>query len=120
MLVVLFEIRARADVDEAAYEQAFLHMLELVQGVAGFVSFASYSATDGTELAVARFTDDIALAAWREHPEHVLTRARGHEEFFDAYDITIATVGRQYGWQRLTQPGADALRGGGSDGAAVG
>ncbi|MET4640010.1 antibiotic biosynthesis monooxygenase [Mycetocola sp. 2940] len=100
MLVVLFEIRARDGVDETAYEEAFLHMLELVQDVPGFVSFASYTSVEGTELAVARFQDDIALGQWRNQPEHVLTRRRGREEFFESYEITIATVGRQYNWQR--------------------
>jgi heme-degrading monooxygenase HmoA len=114
MLVVLFEIRARADVDEAAYEQAFLRMLELVQDIPGFVGFTSYSGADGTELAVARFTDDIALGQWREQPEHVVTRRRGHEEFFDSYEITIATVGRQYGWRRADVP----VREGSVDGPA--
>ncbi|KQS98778.1 antibiotic biosynthesis monooxygenase family protein [Cellulomonas sp. Leaf395] len=104
MLVVLFEIRARADVDEAAYEQAFVHMLELVQDIPGFLSFSSYTSSDGAELAVARFEDDVALARWREQPDHVLTRRRGREEFFEAYDITVATVGRQYSWRR----GSDA------------
>jgi heme-degrading monooxygenase HmoA len=99
-LLVLFEIQPRADVDEGAYEAAFVRMLELVGTVPGFLGFKSFSGEDGTELAVARFEDDLALEVWREHPEHVLTRRRGREEFFETYDITIATVGRQYGWQR--------------------
>jgi heme-degrading monooxygenase HmoA len=100
MLVVLFKIRARSDVDTAEYESAFVHMLNRVAEIEGFVSFESYTGADGTELAIAQFEDDIALARWREEPEHVVTRRRGHEEFFDAYDITVATVGRHYAWSR--------------------
>ena len=104
MLVVLFEIRARPDVDEAAYEGAFERMLELVGQVPGFVSFSSYASADGTELAVARFEDDIALGRWREQAEHVLTRQRGREEFFHSYDITIAAEVRRYAWKRPLAP----------------
>ncbi|MDD9207194.1 antibiotic biosynthesis monooxygenase [Georgenia sp. 10Sc9-8] len=100
MLVVLFESRTLGDVNEAAYEEAFRQMLERVHEVPGFVDFASYSGADGAELAVARFEDDLALARWREHEEHVCTRERGREEFFEAYDITVASVVRQYSWRR--------------------
>jgi heme-degrading monooxygenase HmoA len=100
VLVVLFRIRARRDVDEGAYGAAFEQMLAGARATPGFVSFDSYSAEDGAELAVAVFEDDLALERWREDPDHVITRRRGHDEFFESYDITIATVGRQYAWTR--------------------
>jgi len=107
MLVVLFKIRARADVDEAAYEAAFLQMLDRVGQIRGYLGFESYTGEDGTELGVATFEDDIALADWREEPDHVATRRRGHDEFFEAYDITVATVGRHYAWSRSDDGNGD-------------
>lgn len=99
MEVVLFRIRTRADVDEAAYAAAFERMLELVSTIPGFVSIDGFTGEDGSELALARFENEEAITAWREHPEHVATRRRGREEFFEAYQITVATVSREYGWE---------------------
>ena len=75
-------------------------MVERVRLIPGFVGVEDYAAEDGTELAVARFQTTEAIDAWREEPEHVRTRQRGREEFFSSYEITIATVRRQYGWSR--------------------
>jgi heme-degrading monooxygenase HmoA len=96
--VVLFRVRTRDGVDVQEYSAAFLRMLDLVQTIPGFVSFDGFSGEDGSELAVATFEDEAAVAAWRDHPEHVATRRRGREEFFDSYDITVARITRRYGW----------------------
>ncbi len=98
MEVVLFRIRTRADVDLAEYGAAFQRMLELVSEIPGFVGIEGFTGEDGSELALATFETEEAIAQWREQPEHVATRRRGREEFFASYDITIATVHRHYGW----------------------
>jgi heme-degrading monooxygenase HmoA len=100
MEVVLFHIHTRPDVDEAAYGAEFERMLELVSTIPGFVSIKGFTGADGSELAVAKFDSEEAIAQWRDHPEHVATRERGRKEFFAAYDITIATVSRHYDWTR--------------------
>jgi heme-degrading monooxygenase HmoA len=104
MEVVLFKIHTRPDLDEEEYQRTFEHMLELVSQVPGFAGIEGYSGEDGSELAVARFESPEAIAEWRDHPEHVRTRQRGREEFFASYDITIATIGRQYSWVASGEP----------------
>lgn len=98
MEVVLFRIRTRQNVDQAEYVRSYERMVRLVREIPGFVSVEEFASEDGTELAVARFENTDAIDAWREQPDHVLTRQRGREEFFASYEITIATVHRQYGW----------------------
>lgn len=100
MEIVLFRIRTRPDVDERAYGEAFERMLERVQRIPGFVDITGYTGEDGSEMAIGRFESREAIEAWRDDPEHVATRRRGRAEFFDAYDITIATVWRHYDWKR--------------------
>lgn len=100
MEIVLFRVRTRPDLDEAEYGRLFEQMLERVQTVPGFVDIAGFAGEDGSELAMARFDSPEAVTQWRDHPDHVETRRRGREEFFDSYDITIATVSRQYDWAR--------------------
>ena len=100
MEIVLFHIRTRENVDQLEYGRSYAHMVELVREIPGFVSVEEFAGEDGSELAVARFESTDAIDAWREQPDHVRTRQRGRDEFFAAYEITIATVHRQYGWSR--------------------
>ena len=104
MKIVVFEIHPRSDVDQEAYGAAFEEMVELVAEVHGFVSIQAFTGEGGTELALARFEDDEAIRRWREQPRHVETRDRGRNEFFESYDITIATVSRHYQWVRGESP----------------
>ena len=98
MEIVLFQINTREGLDQQEYQKAFERMLELVSESPGFVSIEGFTGEDGSELAVARFESADAIALWRDQPEHVRTRQRGRDEFFASYDITIATVWRQYDW----------------------
>jgi len=100
MEIVLFKIRTREDIDPTAYEAAFERMLALVSEIPGFVGIEGYAGEDGSELAVARFETSEAIAAWRDQPEHAATQERGRREFFESYDITVATVNRHYDWRR--------------------
>ena len=100
MEIVLFHIRTREGVDQLEYGRSYERMVELVRQIPGFVSVEEFAGEDGSELAVARFENTDAIDAWREQPEHVRTRQRGRDEFFGSYEITIATVHRQYGWSR--------------------
>lgn len=75
-------------------------MLELVAGIAGFISIEGFSGEDGSELAVARFDSAAAIEEWCNQPEHARTQQRGREEFFEKYDITISTTWKHYSWSR--------------------
>jgi len=98
MIVVLFHIRTRTDIDQEEYERTFLRMMELVSAMPGFQGLEGFTGEDGSELAVARFDSDEAVRAWKQQPEHMRTQERGRTEFFETYDITVAEVSRQYAW----------------------
>ncbi len=102
MEIVLFRARTRPDHDASEYGRLFEQMLEKVQELPGFIDIAGFAGEDGSELALVRFDSPADVEQWRDHPDHVETRRRGREEFFDSYDITIATVSRQYDWTRST------------------
>lgn len=102
MVIVLFKFRLRADIDMAEWEQTFVRMLGLASEMPGFVSVETYGAEDGAGLAVARFESEEALQAWKAHPEHVLTQARGREAFFDSYHMTVSTsIIREYDFPQV-------------------
>jgi heme-degrading monooxygenase HmoA len=96
--VVLFRIHLRDDIDAAAYQRAFERMLELVQAVPGFRGIEGFTGEDGSELAVAWFDSDEAIAEWKRQPEHLAVQEQARREFFTSYEITIADTDRQYGW----------------------
>jgi|1186.fasta_scaffold745767_2 heme-degrading monooxygenase HmoA len=100
MEIVLFSIRTREDIDQAEYERTFGEMLERVAEIPGFVDIRGYAGEDGSELALARFETAEAIAQWREQPDHVRTQERGRTEFFESYEITIATEWKHYAWSR--------------------
>jgi heme-degrading monooxygenase HmoA len=97
--VVLFHIRPRPGRDEAEYQRTLERMLELVSGVDGFLGVEAFGGEDGSELVVAKFSTDEAIRVWKAQPEHVATQQRGRDEFFSAYQVTIAAVTRSYEWE---------------------
>jgi heme-degrading monooxygenase HmoA len=95
MVVVVFSIRLRSDVETSEYEEAAARMVELVNNMPGFLGM-DYAPTEGGELLVARFESHEALDAWRNHPEHRETQERGRERFFAGYQIEICETVRSY------------------------
>lgn len=101
MVIVLFEHRLRADIDNDEYQQTFGRMLELASQMPGFISIHPYTGQDGGMLAVVRFESEEAVQAWKSHPEHVKTQARAREAFYKSYKLTVAApVIREYGFQQ--------------------
>jgi heme-degrading monooxygenase HmoA len=101
MVIALFEHRLRSDIDTAEWEQAFGRMVSLASAMPGFGSINGYASQDGGGLAVVRFESEEAMQAWRAHPEHTKTQARGRDAFFESYRLTVASpVVREYFWSR--------------------
>ena len=95
MVVVVFKITLRPDVDAAEYERTGTRMVELVGEIPGFLGM-DYAETEGGELLVARFDSHESLAAWRNHPEHRAAQRRGRERFFEHYRIEVCEPVRAY------------------------
>ena len=98
MVVVVFSITLRPDLERSRYEETGTRMVELVSQMPGFLGM-DYGETDGAELLVARFESHEALAAWRNHPEHQAAQERGREHFFAHYRIDVCETVRTYEFQ---------------------
>jgi len=99
MVVIVFRSRMRRDVPEARLAELATmaqRMYELASGVPGFVSYKDFVAEDGENVSIVEFESPEALAAWRDHPEHVRAQARGRAEFFADYHIQVCTPVRDY------------------------
>jgi heme-degrading monooxygenase HmoA len=95
MVVVVFRITLRADLDIADYEATGERMAELAATMPGFVGM-DYAEVEGGELLVVRFESHETLAAWRNHPEHLEAQQAGRERFFAHYAIEVCDLARSY------------------------
>ena len=100
MVITLFRTTVRAGVDMEALERLGMRMYELAAKMPGFVSYTEAPLPDGQSLAIVAFDSDAALAAWRQHPEHLEAQRLGREQFFERYDVQVCTVTRSYEWTR--------------------
>ncbi|MFP5364029.1 MAG: antibiotic biosynthesis monooxygenase family protein [Thermoleophilia bacterium] len=99
MVVVVFRITLRRDLDEADYAATGERMLELVSSMPGFLGM-DYAEVEDGELLVARFESHEALEAWRTHPEHLEAQKAGRERFFAHYSIEVCDEVRSYAFDR--------------------
>ena len=96
MVIVVFRSRLRSDADMSALEALGARMYELGSAMPGFISYKDFAAEDGETLTLVEFETEEQLLAWRNHPEHVETQARGRAEFFSEYSITVSEPRRAY------------------------
>jgi heme-degrading monooxygenase HmoA len=100
MVIVLIRTKLRPDCDHAGYEALNARMYDIVRAMPGFVSVTGYASPDGDEVGMVRFESLEALQAWRDHPDHLATQARGRTEFYASYQIEICQVVRAYSFPR--------------------
>ncbi|MEZ0469787.1 antibiotic biosynthesis monooxygenase family protein [Luteimonas salinilitoris] len=87
----------RNGLDPAGYDAAAARLFDLVQEQPGFLGAESARDAGGFGITVAYFTDEAAIAAWREHAEHRAVREYGREHWYAQYQLRIARVERAYG-----------------------
>ena len=82
-----------ADTDRD-YAAAATRMEALAATIPGFLGLDSVRAPSGDGITVSYWADEAAIAAWRNHPEHLDTQARGRHEWYEAYELRVARVER--------------------------
>ncbi|WP_199838323.1 MULTISPECIES: antibiotic biosynthesis monooxygenase family protein [Streptomyces] len=66
----------------------------------GFLGVDSARGANGLGITVSYGRDASSIAAWREHAEHTLARARGREPWYASFSLHVAKVERAYGFTR--------------------
>lgn len=93
MIVVIFRAKIRAVDPEYSQVAARLRSLALDD----FGCLAFHSASEGdTEIALSYWPSPESVAAWRNHPEHLLAQQAGQERWYESYSVEVATVARHY------------------------
>lgn len=77
---------------EAEYDRTAALMEELAARIPGFLGVESSRSPDGHGITVSYWRDDEAVAAWRDHPEHLEAKSRGRNDWYEWYEIRVAQV----------------------------
>ena len=95
MPIILFRSRLRAGVDVEAYAARAAELLQLAQGMPGFVAMKDFTAADGERLAVIEWASHETLKAWREHPLHRVAQGMGREQYYGEYSLQVCDLLRE-------------------------
>ena len=97
-VAVVFTSRRTATHDEE-YAAMAARMDELVRDQPGFLRMSSVRDPRTREgITVAWFADEESVRAWKSHVEHLEAQRRGVADFYEEYQVTVATVDREYRW----------------------
>jgi heme-degrading monooxygenase HmoA len=98
MIAVIFEVTpAPGQMD--TYLAHATKLRPLLDGHSGFISVERFQSLSAPEklLSLSFFTDEAAIAAWRNTPHHRTTQSAGRHGIFTDYRLRIAEVSRDYG-----------------------
>ena len=93
--VIFTSLRTPGDDGYGAMSEA---MERLAAQQPGFLGLES--ARDGVGITVAYFTDPEAIAAWKANVQHLAAQKAGRERWYQAYQVRVARVERDYGFER--------------------
>lgn len=86
----------RTVIDPVGYDNMARRMVELAVQQPGCLGFDSARSADGFGITVSYWESLDAIAAWKEHPEHLEAQALGREKWYVEFDVHIAKVERSY------------------------
>lgn len=89
----------RSTEDDEGYDAMAVRMVELAKTQPGFLGMDSARDSHGFAITVSYWESLDAIAAWRDHPEHLQAQALGREKWYAAFDLHIAKVERSYSFK---------------------
>jgi heme-degrading monooxygenase HmoA len=96
--VIFTSLRTAEFGDEYAATAAAME--QLAQSQPGYLGIESARGEDGFGISVSYFAGVEHARAWKQNAEHALAQRLGREKFYAAYRVRIATVDREYGFER--------------------
>lgn len=93
--VIFTSLRRRGDDDNYAKTAERLRLL--VSQQPGFLGMKSVRDASGMGITVSYWKDLASIEAWRNHAEHAEARARGREQWYECYSVSICKIEKEYG-----------------------
>lgn len=91
--VIFTSLRSDA---EQGYGAMADRMMQLASQQPGFLGAESVRDASGLGITVSYWTDEKAIAAWREHSEHQMAQEAGRRVWYADYCLRVARVERAY------------------------
>ena len=98
-IAVIF-VSQRTPDDESGYVAAAAEMEAVAVAQPGYRGIESARGADGIGITIGYWADEASALAWRANPDHTRIRDLGRERWYQWYRLTVAEVGRDYGWSR--------------------
>lgn len=80
------------------YDETAARMLSLAARQPGFLGVDTAHGDIG--ITVSYWSDEGAIAAWKQDADHAFAQYEGRTRWYDAYELRIARVERAYGFAR--------------------
>lgn len=77
--VIFTSLRTEGD---QGYAEAAERMVELARQQPGFLGVESARGDDGLGITVSYWASEVAILAWKQHPEHSAIRERGRSTWY--------------------------------------
>lgn len=97
-VAVIFSSRRAAG--DHGYGAMSARMAELAAQQPGFLGVESARGEEGFGITVSYWKDEASARAWKQVGEHLKAQALGHSQWYEAFEVRIATVTRAYGMDR--------------------
>lgn len=96
-IVVLFEVKPTKDGMQKYLDLAAM-LKPLLSGFEGFIRAERFTSLneEGKLLSMNIWTDEEAVAKWRNVMEHRMSQKEGREKLFESYRITVCSAIRTY------------------------
>jgi heme-degrading monooxygenase HmoA len=101
MVVVVFRSRLTAEAGDD-YSEMAAEMLATAKEMPGFVEFKSFKADDGERVSLVYWQDHETMAAWRNHPRHLVAQASGRAKWYAYFRLEVADIVRETRFPNLT------------------
>ncbi|MFW2850698.1 antibiotic biosynthesis monooxygenase family protein [Sphingomonas sp. TX0543] len=98
--VAVIFISQRTAANEEEYAAAAAAMDALAAAQPGYRGVDAVRDADGRGITISYWANEADAIAWREHPDHAATRARGRADWYLGYQVIVARVERGYDWMR--------------------
>lgn len=98
-VAVIFTSR-RSEHDTAGYDAMAERMDALAAEQPGYIGIESSRVPGGVGITVSYWATEADARAWKQVGEHVAAQNAGRDRWYDSYHLRVATVTREYAWER--------------------
>jgi heme-degrading monooxygenase HmoA len=97
-VAVIFTAQQTSELD--GYEETAAAMQEAATRQPGYLGVESVADAEGVEITVSYWRTEQNARDWKQVAEHLAAQGLGRSQWYEAYEVRVATVTRHYGFER--------------------